>query len=302
MDKGEPSKRRRECIVYLVHYFDDNIRKRFDKLHKETGPRFDVYLLAEHGTRVAPDFMDRYSVEFFQFSKIKKMARKVIGERILPGNCHLRTIDFFHRHPSYERYWFIEFDVHYSGDWSRFFRQFDDDGSDLLAATVHSLAQERTWVWADSFSAPKRRLEEDKRLIAFLPAHRLSSRAIQEIEQRVGMGWVGHFEMLIPTAILDAGLSVSDIGGTGPWTPRRRKNRNYISVRVYGVNTLQTFRFRPPVQILAIKDFLYHPIKADLGPWERFKAFLMSLSDVVKHPIASVRFYKAYISALLRSS
>lgn len=300
-ERDTPPNAGKECIVFLVHEFNEEIRRRFKRLEKETRHRYDVYILADKKTRVPRDVLNRYCVEYFDFSDLKRMARSVIGGSIVPGNCHLRTIEFFRRHPSYERYWFIEYDVHYSGNWMDFFSQFEDDGSDLLASVVHTLAEERTWAWASSFSCPKRALEEEERLIAFLPVHRLSSRAIHEIEKRVRKGWVGHFEMLVPTAVLDAGLTVSDLGGSGRWTPRERKNKNYISVQVYGVNTLQTFRYRPMIYYPLIRNFLYHPIKMKICLRDQVKTFLWSLLDILKHPWGSLRFYRTYCSALFWS-
>ena len=50
-------------------------------------------------------------------------------------------------------------------------------------------------------------MDAENTLVAFFPVHRISKRGLDVVAARVAEGWHGHFEMLVPTALADAGLS-----------------------------------------------------------------------------------------------
>jgi len=114
-----------------------------------------------------------------------------------------------------------------------------------------------------SFSTGTDPIAQDEWILAFMPIHRLSARACEAVAKKVSEGWVGHFEVLLPTALTHCGLRVSDIGGSGAWTPKDRVLRHYVDWHaglpyLYGTGTL---RFRPEVRSRLIKNKLYHPCK-----------------------------------------
>ena len=47
------------------------------------------------------------------------------------GHTDLIALHFFRTHPNYERYWFVEYDVRFSGAWRDFFGAFDDNDADF---------------------------------------------------------------------------------------------------------------------------------------------------------------------------
>ena len=93
-------------------------------------------------------------------------------------------------------------------------------------------------------------------------------------------GWVGHFEVLLPSALTYCGLLISDIGGSGSWTPKDRVLRHYVDLPsgapyLYGAGTL---RYRPAIRSRLIDNKLYHPCKTpaselpDQGSSKRLRA------------------------------
>lgn len=250
-----------DVIVFLTHIFDAEVERRFFKLKQECSDICDVVLLVEHGVTV-PETVAAFTLSF-DYGRLKQLAKSVIGTKIIPGNCHLRSIDFYRRSPNYRFYWFVEYDVVYTGHWGKFVESFGEDPSDLLASHVRTLADEPDWSWQESFSTATDPLPKQAWVIAFLPIHRISSRGLEALARKVRDGWVGHFEVLLPSALAWCGLLVADIGGSGAWTPKHRILRHYVDWRyglhyLYGVGTL---RFRPTIRSRLTKNKLYHPCK-----------------------------------------
>lgn len=249
-----------DVIVFLTHVFDAEIERRIFKLKRECSDSCDIVVLAERGVRI-PATVAPFT-QVFDFSTLKRMAKSVIGEKVIPGNCHLRSIDFYQRFPGYRFYWFIEYDVVYTGHWGAFIASLADDQSDLLASHVRTLRDDPNWYWRERFFTGGDIFAGDKWVLAFLPIHRISARGLEAVAVKVRDGWVGHYEALLPSALAYCGLRISDIGGSGAWTPKDRMLRHYVDWRnaphrAYG----GTLQFRPRIRFRLIKNMLYHPYK-----------------------------------------
>src|SRR5665213_3470531 len=88
-------------------------------------------------------------------------------------------------------------------------------GSRIRSDQCQLGSAEPNWHWSDRMRDPLQ--QESDHLIAFFPISRFSRRALAAIHSAYqDPGWQGYFEMLIPTIVARAGLSVGDIGGDGP--------------------------------------------------------------------------------------
>jgi hypothetical protein len=84
------------------------------------------------------------------------------------GHTDLIFLHYVRAHPEHVRYWGIEYDVRFSGDWGRFFAAYEDDPSDFLAPAILPRALDPGWYnWA-SLGGPVP-LPESEQLRAFLP-------------------------------------------------------------------------------------------------------------------------------------
>lgn len=54
----------------------------------------------------------------------------------LGGHCDVVAMHFFNAHPEFDRYWVVEYDVRFTGNWRGFFDAFEDSDSDFLSATL----------------------------------------------------------------------------------------------------------------------------------------------------------------------
>jgi hypothetical protein len=258
----------RTAIVLLTHVFGDEVRERYRQLvlgAQSIGAT--PFVFAERGTVVTGE--PRASTEFYDFAAIRARARSAMGTGVVPGNGHLVALDFARRHADFDFYWFVEYDVVFTGPWSHFFDAHRDDPSDLLACHVRTHAQEPEWYWWPYLTRPDGALPAVP-LRSFIPIYRLSRRALVELAVQVDRGWAGHYESIIPSVLHAASLVVTDLGGDGSFVPAGRKHRFY---------TDDTMRPRPPhVEPLPMPDTLYHPLKprghALRALWSRVRALL----------------------------
>lgn len=183
--------------------------------------------------------------------------------KLLPGSAHLPVLRFAAQHPEYTHLWVIEYDVRFSGDWSRLFAHFDDSPADLLAGHLRRYQDEPRWYWWEL--RPPEAVPLERRLRAFLPVYRISAAAVARVIARQREGWRGHFEMLLPTIAQHDGLTLRDFGGVGPFVAPHDRNRFYIDDATgdpFGGLQVGTLRYRPTIRFpWLLRDKLHHPVK-----------------------------------------
>jgi hypothetical protein len=189
------------------------------------------------------------------------------GRAVNQGFCDLLHFATVQKLPDFELYWFIEYDVDFSGSWGAFFAEFVECPADLLGTTLYSRSLSERWFHWPWFKSPA---EVDERSVTrgFFPVNRLSRRFI-EMYAREAERWEGHWEALFPSIALHAGLAVEDIGGEGPMTPPHRRGRLYSNSNPHRLEG--TFRAYPPVDTHYFpnrgdaepRNYLWHPIKTE---------------------------------------
>ncbi len=252
------------CVCFITHSFSPELRRRFETLRRQAPAGADVRILAEKGSEVPPELLP--ITTFFEFARLRERPAKVIGDRLVPGNVHLAFLHFRDVEPGYDEYWFIEYDVLFSGDWRTLFDAVTGDRADLIAGEIRSETEVPGWYWWRTLDFPGR--APGPRVRGFFPMCRISGRALDAVARRVKDRWTGHHEGLIPTALLDAGLTLSDVGGEGSWTPAERRGRFYVGVSTDECEMLLgTYRCAPPhFGPRLIPDQIYHPVKERLAP------------------------------------
>ncbi len=172
--------------------------------------------------------------------------------------------------------WVVEYDVDFVGNWSDFFAQFEDNRADLLTTSIISQADMPGWHHWPRVKPPLA-LSDRQLHRAFLPVMRLSRRMVGAYVREVNSrSWTGHYEAIVPTVALLLGLQVEDVGGIGRFCPEARRGKNYVNNIGGPKLNSGSFVFRPTrsryfhesPQDFERTDFLYHPVKADVAPWE----------------------------------
>jgi hypothetical protein len=254
----------KQAVAFFTHLFDPTIEFRYRKLKQDLGGLAQIFIMAPLGTSIPDRYLDE--AYFFDYDRLRSGAVRVIGDKLIPGNVHLVQLDFWRHRPGFDYYWFIEFDVVFTGNWTTLLTAVDNDRSDLMGAHVRSQAEEPRWPWWDTLVLPGWDAPRSDWLRAFFPVYRISANGLRAVEEHVKQGWSGHFEALLPCAMRSASLSISELGGSGRWTPKNRRFRFYSSYSSDFGKSLNagTHRHRPPHSLpLLRRNAIFHPVKAD---------------------------------------
>jgi hypothetical protein len=250
-----------DAIVMLCHRLDDATRREFENLRSAASPLADVTLLCQ--SDLPPE----------------APACQVTREHLLglgyPGlKVPLRAGQFYfslmafhqaHRQRGYRHYWFVEYDVRFTGNWRDFFEQWSPSEMDLLTTHIRVNLQEPAWYWW-GLEHPTKSISVASRLRCFYPIFRISRPALEYLHQCLVDGWAGHGEVLVPTLLFHGGFALEDFGGTGPFVRAENREKFYLDspTNAYGELREGTFRWRPSMREPGPEPGkLYHPIKTD---------------------------------------
>lgn len=187
------------------------------------------------------------------------------GRSVVPGLQDL-VLQLFHRlHPEYHYFYFIEYDVLFSGAWHDFFAHFQDSEAGFMTTSIAPKSEVPKWEHFGTFQTD-RPLSDTQIIRGFMPICRYSAEGLLALEERYRRGWRGHHEVLVPTAILDAGLGLEDFGGDGAFVRSGNENRFYTSSRLAENFAPGSFVFIPgPSEVPTDRPVLTHPCKAKLN-------------------------------------
>lgn len=257
------------AVLFLAHEWNEAIGQRFLRLRREIGPFADCFvrLQSDQGEvlRQWTGFLQAMGaldamVPFDAGELPAQLGFGYFGDGRVLGNSHFPLLQFA-RTGGYRYYWQVESDVEYRGNWLSFIGSYRQCETPLLASHIHSFHDWPTWGWWRSLSAPSgAQVKVGTLRKAFLPVFRISADAIEAVEQAHRSGWLGHFEVLIPTALVRAGLGVDDLCAI---------NRCYVgpSQNPSPIRPVQsTLRWRPAISInefthRAPGPLIFHPIK-----------------------------------------
>jgi hypothetical protein len=244
-----------EVVLLLTHFLDDRIVAGYRRLAGEAGR--DVVVLFNKTDDRNPGYVPPPDVKVFPFLErdLRALGYPRKGRHIRDVDIELFSFPFHRAHPGYQRVWVVEYDVDFTGPWSRLFDAFGDDPADLLATNIHRHADNPGWENWGGLAGPDA-------IRAFMPLSRLSARSYDALDAAYRRGLAGHYECVVPTVIHRAGLTIEDIGGDGEFVRPGNRNRYYTSSP--GVNDLSpgTFVFRPVMAAPGMRpNTLWHPVK-----------------------------------------
>lgn len=257
----------RSALLWMTHIWNEDIKEEFEKLTRmEWAACPDVWLVAGSIIPVVTDLCRVYERCFIidDSTILSRLPYPSIDTQRIIYNAHFPLLDFFLSHPEYDFFWFIEFDVRYTGDWESLFRAFEKDDSDFITSHIRRLRDEPYWCWWDSLSHPSKAIPRDQYVRSYNVIFRISKRALWYIHEAQKDGWRGHNEVSLPTLLLQGGFSITDFGGNGEFVPAGRVNAVYTS---HGLKNgmlcpFCTMRWRPSSPRPGIlKNKIYHSIK-----------------------------------------
>lgn len=249
------------AIFYLTHVYNETIERQLWKLRDEVGDLADIHVAYQ---------ADKYSLQIpakfipapFMLDNINELGYHAWGNTLLDGNMHLVWLDLFHRFPVYENYWFLEYDVRFSGNWNTFFSYFDGRDDDFVSSHIEKRKDNPAWFGWNCMKLVNLKIQDDALLKSFDPICRLSRRALALLDERCTLGDIGNLEVLMPTLFHYFKLKICDMGNLEKCADGNVSSFYMKYVDAAG-NESCTHRFRPVFteSELTIPNMIYHPIK-----------------------------------------
>lgn len=262
-EKWLPMHMNKQVVLLMAHYGCNMaaIEQKYRRLREElSSERYDVVLLFNVNDKTlsikAPN-VD--SICIYDLNDINSLNYVPICDSLLPGSCHFPVLKFYLDHPDYSYYWFIEYDVEFTGTWDVLMDSYFDNNADFIASHIYTYLDNPRWEWWTRHNNVGYPLEECLR--AFHPVCRYSLTALAFIHKYQLDGFSAHSEVLIPTCLYHTGLQLLDMGGHGAFIEHNGADRFYICN-----SYINTMRYRPPFTEEEVTRYpyhtkLYHPLK-----------------------------------------
>lgn len=253
----------RDVILITTHKINPRVINLYHKIRNGVGFNSDVILLVQDSVSHHIPFGIRY----LKFTKEELFSQglRSITDSITPGSNHFILLWFFTRHTNYDRFWVIEYDVEFSGNWGYFFYSTYFLKYDFLATHIKTYNEDPGWFWWGSLGGQIANIPYKCRVRSFNPVMRISREALFFLHDILCRdGNCGHHEEAIATILYKAGFSLCDLG-TSETFSSQTENATFCTYTIpfpYG-----TMRDKPifnPIVLTFFPDKLIHPIKSEM--------------------------------------
>jgi hypothetical protein len=272
------------ALLWMTHVWSDELKREFEKfleLHYPDSP--DIWLLPDANISRKHNLSGQYGrcFEFDVNSLFQRLPYQRLEGKGLLHNTHFPLMDFYLNHPSYDYYWYIEFDVRYTGNWGSFLQQFDPKDDEFITSHIRCFSDEPDWYWWDSMNHPIKEIPKEHYIRSFNVIFRISRRALDYIHGQLSDGWRGHCEVTFPTLLHNGSYKIRDFGGDGRFVYQNMVNRNYTSHagKKGLLNPFCSVHWRPSSSHTGLRrNRIYHPVKLPsmVEPWkERWDYYKM---------------------------
>lgn len=212
--------------LFVCHILNRRLEKAFHQIQSSIKNNDRALVLFHQQAEDLPDCIRPMPHAAFSDKTLSELGYPMLNKTFTPGSTHFPLIDFFRKNTGYAYYWFIEYDVRYTGDWKHFFDYWESSKSDFLTSHIRNFTEEPDWYWW-GLKHSREKIPIENRYRSFNTIYRMSNRSIALIDKKHQEGWVGHHEELLPTLLYHNGCSIRDFGGTGPFVRSEDKNRFY---------------------------------------------------------------------------
>lgn len=245
----------KQAVLYLTTKSNEWTLSAFHALEQSLQGKADVYFAYHQQGDVLPVSLQNIENLFvFTSDVLNELGYTPIEKgKLVPGSNHFPLLKFYKENQGYDYYWLVEDDVRFSSEWKDFFGSFASCTSDFLSSVIETKAENPTWYWWTSLKTGNEVIAEEKLLKSFNPIYRLSRQALACIDAYLRIGWMGHYEVLLPTLLYNKGFLLEDFGGEGTFVRPENNAKFYddTSMRI------------APVLPDDKKNYLFHPVKEE---------------------------------------
>ena len=254
----------KQVVLLMAHYGCNMaaIEQKYRRLREELcSERYDIVLLFNVNDKTSLLTIPNVdNICIYDLYDINSLNYVPICDSLLPGSCHFPVLKFFLDHPTYTFYWFIEYDVEFTGTWNVLMDAYSENQADFIASHILHYHEDPRWYWWTHYNHVGYPMEQCIR--AFHPICRYSYNALAHIHQYQLAGHSAHSELLIPASLYHAGFKLVDLGGNGSFIEKGQENRFYICNE-----HINTMRYRPlynpkDIATMPYYDILFHPVKS----------------------------------------
>lgn len=245
----------KQAVLYLTTKSNEWTLSAFHALEQSLQGMADVYFAYHQQGDVLPVSLQNVENQFVFTSDVLKELGYTPMERgkLVPGSNHFPLLKFYKENQGYDYYWLVEDDVRFSSEWKDFFGSFASCTSDFLSSVIETKAENPTWYWWTSLKTGNEVIAEEKLLKSFNPIYRLSRQALACIDAYLRIGWMGHYEVLLPTLLYNKGFLLEDFGGEGTFVRPENNAKFYDDTSMRIAPVLPDDR----------KNYLFHPVKEE---------------------------------------
>jgi hypothetical protein len=168
------------AIIWLTHFFDPAADLAFERLAREANGFGRVFRVRQYSNSVgppAPEIPGEILVsDVDMVQALRTRSQEIDFASGIPGEI----VDLLHfavlgKLAKFAYYWFIEYDVDFSGNWHTFFSSFQNCKADLLGTTIYPRSLDLNWYHWKTFAAPPS-VPAQFVTGGFFPIFRISSR------------------------------------------------------------------------------------------------------------------------------
>ena len=245
----------KQAVLYLTTKSNEWTLSAFHALEQSLQGMADVYFAYhQQGDVLSVSLQNIENLFVFTSDVLNELGYTPIEKgKLVPGSNHFPLLKFFKENQCYDYYWLVEDDVRFSGEWKDFFGSFASCTSDFLSSVIETKAENPTWYWWTSLKTGNEVIAEEKLLKSFNPIYRLSSQALVCIDAHLRIGWMGHYEVLLPTLLYNKGFLLEDFGGEGTFVRPENNAKFYDDTSMRIAPVLPDDR----------KNYLFHPVKEE---------------------------------------
>lgn len=258
----------KEVILLSTHFVNNFILDNYISLREQLDEnKYDVILLVNLEKEFLSYVPKTIKVYRTDSDSINQLGYNPIEETLLPGSCHFPVLRFFLDNPNYKFYWFVEYDVVFTGNWATLMDDCDRNllDYDFLSCQMEKFDYEKNRIWPWWYRSNYLPYDLNDCVKAFNPICRYSEKALAYLDSFQKKGFSAHSEVLISTSLYHAGYKIGDFGGHGEFVPQGYERKFYIPDKK-DING-GTMRYRPVYTMdeilkLNLPNKLFHPLKS----------------------------------------
>ena len=221
---------RKNIVLLSTHVVNEFVIQKCRKLRSDLdNQKYEVILVINMDDECRWNVPNEILCFTTSCESINELGYEPIEETMLPGSCHFPLLRFYTDNPFYQFYWFIEYDVDFTGHWSLLMNDCDNNLSDydFLSCHVERFDEDRNKYWPWWYRSNDVGYKLKDCIKGFNPICRFSNAALSFLDHYQKMGYSAHSEVLITTCLYHGGLKIGDFGGKGEFVPKGYEEKFY---------------------------------------------------------------------------